>query len=223
VAAIFAVTAPEPPASAEEITFPDRWYHDYWLDETDVTQLLGRVKRALFFAKVPPSQSPEEEPPVEPPFMTRLGQVTASEGGAESIAVAFCRKAGLLSDRRGGKKFTLPPEVLAELQSEAEDLVGVIPTWQVDPNRLKLVKAVLRLDIDEMAQLSNRVWAHFRRTAYRERQALLLRFPFLTPDEIDVACKEKPKQAARNLVRGRLATDVADKTYQNLLSVGRRE
>jgi hypothetical protein len=45
----------------------------------------------------------------------------------------------------------------------------------------------------------------------------------LTPDEIDVAGKEKPKQAARNLVRGRMASDVADKTYQNLLSAARRE
>lgn len=225
VAAIFAVTAyPEPPASAEKITFPDRWQHEYWLDETDMTQLLGQVKHALVFARVLPSQSPEEEPPVEPPFMTRLGRMSGSEPDAESIAVAFCRKAGLLSSRRGGKKSTLPPELLTGLQSEAEELVGVIRTRQVDPNRLKLVKAVRALNVDQEAEdrLSDDDWRRWRSGEYAKLQAVLLRFPFLTPDEIHVACQEKPKQAARNLVRGRMATDVADKTYQNLLSAARR-
>ncbi len=161
---------------------------------------------------------------MEPPFMTRLGRMSGSEPDAESIAVAFCRKAGLLSDRRGGKKFTLPPEVLAELQSEAEDLVGVIRTWQVDPNRLELVKAVLALDVDREAEdrLPLDAWSRLRSGRYAKHQAVFLRFPFLTPDEIDLARREKPKQAARNLVRGRMATDVADKTYQNLLSAARR-
>ena len=152
--------------------------------------------------------------------MSRLGR-------RRSLEREIASRMGLLSDRTGGRRIILDSSMIRQLHAEATEIVAEVRRWQPSEGLLDhLITADDQVDTDADKELTdNLAWAKHRisRHALAEHgpigPARAFRFPYLTLAEITMALEDrKESRVARVWVRSRLASDVVDKTLQNLLS-----
>ncbi len=232
--AIFAaMDSPEIPARAAEIRLPDRWSW-YWLDDTDVEQLGEKVARVLCYWSVTEAEQEEFKLPPQAPllyyFMKLAHQQqdgTADSGAlrkrGQRLAELLLRQVGLLlGDRTGGRKTDLEGKFIRCLREEAHELVNEVRDYHPATERLQLHDRLLearggkptsgvRLLQQERA----------RRGGDPPLGLLILRFPFLTPGELDRMRKrdedrwaEPAGTLADDLLNGRLTANLSRRTIR---------
>ena len=132
---------------------------------------------------------------------------------------------GLLPDRTGGRRVILEKRMLRQLLTEAREIVREVREWQPSEGLLeRLADADDQVGADLDEELKDDLeWARWvtsgrpQRPELRGNLARVLRFPFLTWEEIASAMDGSvEKRIALGWVRRRLASDVAAKTLQNL-------
>jgi hypothetical protein len=225
--------SPEIPARAAEIRLPDRWSW-YWLDDTDVEQLGEKVARVLCYGSVTEAEQEEFKLPPQAPllyyFMKLAHQQqdgTADSGAlrkrGQRLAELLLRQVGLLlGDRTGGRKTDLEDKFFRYLRKEAHDLVNEVRDYRPATERLQLHDRLLEARGGKPTsgvRLAQRERA--RRGGEPPRALLSLRFPFLTPSELDRMLKrdedrwaEPPAKLTDGLLSGRLTAKISPDTIR---------
>lgn len=232
--AIFAaMDSPEIPARAAEIRLPDRWSW-YWLDDTDVEQLGEKVARVLCYGRIAEAEQEGFELPPQAPLLSYFMKLAhwQQDGTADSkalrrrgqrLAELLLRQAGiLLGDRTGGRKTDLEDSFFRCLRKEAHELVKEVRDYRPAKERLQLHNRLLEAGGGKPTSRVRLLQQERARRGGEPPKALLsLRFPFLTPSELDRMRKrdvdrwaEPPAKLTDGLLSGRLTAKISPDTLR---------
>jgi hypothetical protein len=224
IAALFAATThPAPPVSVDEIRIPAEWNLHQWLDDEDYDQLGQHLAGSVLH---PPGRSllsrflqlaqqagkkPEDRPGID----------VSKEGN--KLAEELVRGAGLLPERKGGKRLVLSVERVERLHSEGTEIVDDVRGWKPSKAQQRAVeKTVHAVTVIPIEEERRRHESEEQRNERIALEALKLRRPFLTPAELQlIMAASDTGSAARDLLRNRMTADIAPKTLQNVLAQAR--